>query len=117
MTEFWGAESRGVVVDLSIAKKFLDTGKIALDLFGSAHNIFNAQQLQRSIAAEPGAVARSRGAVHVLAWAPAIGGLAVPSREMRCDAVAGDSASYRENGRSMGSGTYGTIDERDLMPC
>lgn len=43
MTEFWGGDSGGVVVDLSMAKKFLDTGTIELELFGSAHNIFNAQ--------------------------------------------------------------------------
>jgi vitamin B12 transporter len=52
MTEFWQAESKGVVVDLSIAKKFLDTGKVGLDLFGAAHNIFNAlsynDQLQQN---------------------------------------------------------------------
>ena len=42
MTEFWGADSGGVVVDISIAKRLLDTGKIALDVFAAAHNIFDA---------------------------------------------------------------------------
>ena len=53
MTEFWGADSGGVVVDLSIAKKFLDTGKIALDLFGSAHNIFNAHSYNDQLQQNP----------------------------------------------------------------
>jgi len=42
MTEAWMAESKGVVVDFSVAKKFLDTGTIALELFAGAYNIFNA---------------------------------------------------------------------------
>jgi len=42
MTELWGAESRGVVVDGSLAKRILRTGTIALELFAGAHNIFNA---------------------------------------------------------------------------
>ena len=53
MTEFWGAESRGVVVDLSITRKILDTGKIALDLFGSAHNIFNARSYNDQMQQNP----------------------------------------------------------------
>jgi len=43
MTEAWGADSGGVVVDCTIAKKILDTGKIAVELFAGAHNIFNAR--------------------------------------------------------------------------
>ena len=54
MTEFWNAESRGVVVDLSIAKKFPLTGKIALDLFGSAHNIFDANSYNDQLQQNPG---------------------------------------------------------------
>jgi vitamin B12 transporter len=42
MTDFWRADSGGVVVDLNVAEKFVDTGAVALELFGTAHNIFNA---------------------------------------------------------------------------
>ena len=54
MQEFRKAESRGVVVDLSIAKKLLDTGKLALDLFGSAHNIFDAHSYNDQLQQNPG---------------------------------------------------------------
>lgn len=43
MVESWGAASRGVVVDLSIAKNVLAGGAVALDLFAGARNLFNAR--------------------------------------------------------------------------
>jgi outer membrane receptor protein involved in Fe transport len=36
------AASKGVVVDVSAAKKLLDTGMVDLELFASGHNVFNA---------------------------------------------------------------------------
>jgi vitamin B12 transporter len=54
MTEFWGADSGGVVVDLSIARRLLDTGKIALDVFAVAHNIFDANSYNNQFYENPG---------------------------------------------------------------
>ena len=54
MTDRWMAESQGVVVDLSIAKKVLDTGKTALDLFFGAHNIFDAESYNDQFQQNPG---------------------------------------------------------------
>ena len=53
MTEFWNSDSAGVVVDLTVDKRILRTGKISLELFGSAHNIFNAHSYNDSFQTNP----------------------------------------------------------------
>jgi vitamin B12 transporter len=54
MTDAWKADSRGIVVDLTVGKKFLVAGAVALEPFVAAQNIFDARSYNDVTQPNPG---------------------------------------------------------------
>jgi vitamin B12 transporter len=54
MTDAWKADSRGVVVDLSLAERIVDGGAAALELFAGVQNLFNARSYNDVTQPNPG---------------------------------------------------------------
>lgn len=67
MTEDWKADSNGVVVDVSVTKEVSGHREGRAGALRQRPQHLQRAQLQRSGSPEPGPLARSRGAVHVLA--------------------------------------------------